>query len=252
MKKVVLLTRNFPDHFELISTLIETNLLSGIVMITENLPVKTGKLFDEYYILRKQSRTKFFGNRYDNITNIKTLTISKSDEINSDNVKDFIKDINPDLTLIYDIPNIENHLLESIPGEKWKIHEGYVQKYKGLNGNIHACIDNHGELITHSIIEYNNVSDNGRIIHQSDTKFRNEDTITDRSYRSFRKLIYDIVPIMEKFNNDTIKYFENNDSIVYANNDFTEEILETLLKKEFLALNFDNKNIEENKFLNQI
>ena len=251
MKKVLLITRNWPEHFELISSLMDTDSLSGIIMITEKLPRQTGEVFENFYKHKKESRTKFFGNRYDNITNINTLTLNSFNEINSDSTYEFIKEVNPDLTIIFDVINISNTTLSKIPGVKWKIHEGYVQKYKGVNGNFHACINHESELVTYSIIEYNEISDMGKIIHEAETKFRKEDTITDRNYRALRKLTFDLVPIMEKFNNNSIKYFDNTPSKEYSTEDLTENLIKEAFKGDCLAINFESQNTN-NKFIKQI
>ena len=203
--KICIVTKNFPEHFDIIVSLMETGYLSGIVLQTDTGSIPDGKWFDKFFDYKKQSEHKFFGNKYNNISRIKTITV-KETEINTEKTCKFINSLNPAVTIFYDIDIIGNEILSKINCEKWKIHEGYVQKFRGFYCNFHACLENKAQYVCFSLIKFDDVKDEGDIIHQTSGNFGKEDTVTDLSYRCLRKMGYDIPKIIEKLAAGSIIY----------------------------------------------
>lgn len=241
MKKIVLMTGNRPKHFELITTVNETGMLQGIVMDCNTDKKYNGKYYDLYFESEKNSEHKFFGNKYNNISRINTLSIKNNVLFNE--IYSFIDSINPDLIILYDFYELEDDYLPS-KYAVWKIHEGYINRFKGYFCNFHACIENMPEYICHTLTEYSQ-NDSGRIIHQTDTKFRPEDNITDKNCRSLRKMIYDLENILNLYNNDKIIFYEQEEteSRFYDKNDFREEDIENIIKNNRLL----SEKVSDNK-----
>ncbi len=250
MYKIAAVTKNFPRHFDFIVSLMETGSLCGVAMILEdnNIFVKGNDILNNFY---QKSEHKFFGNKFNNISRIKTHTF-KDDEINSKKFTDYINSLSPDLTIIYDIDNLNDNTLSEIKNNIWKYHFGYYQKYTGINCNIIAAMENKAQTICTSLIEYNNNHYKGRLIHQTQSNFRPEDTVTDAEYRSLRKMMYDMEKIIDLYNNDKITYYDiNQNSAKTVGENINQDKLKSIIENNnFLAKNLcDDENIE---FIKQI
>lgn len=242
MSKIAVITKNFPRHFDFIVSLMETGYLKCAAMVIDE--DNTSSIIDklnQYYI---NSEHKFFGNKFNNISRIKTLTFNENN-INSEKLPDFINSTGADLTIIYDVNNINNNTLSLIKSDIWKLTFGYTQYYKEYYCNIHAALNNKAQSICSSLIEFKDNSYNGRIIHQTPANYRQEDTITDAEYRSLRKMIFDMEKIIELYNNNAVKYYENSGGRFYNYDDLKENDIEKLIQeKDFLVKNTcDNESI---------
>ena len=248
MSKIAVITKNFPRHFDFIVSLMETGHLACAAMIIDedNVCSSIDKL-NQYYI---NSEHKFFGNKFNNISRIKTVTFNKNN-INSNKLVDFINSTGIDLTIIYDVDNINDNTLSLIKNDIWKLTFGYTQYFKGYYCNIHAALNNKSQSICSSLIEFKDNSYTGRIIHQTPANYRQEDTITDAEYRSLRKMIFDMEKIIEIYNNNAIKYYDNSDGKYFNSDDLNENDIDKLIQeKEFLVKNTcDNESIN---FIKQI
>ncbi len=248
MSKIAVITKNFPRHFDFIVSLMETGHLACAAMVIDedNVCSNIDKL-NQYYI---NSEHKFFGNKFNNISRIKTVTFNKNN-INSDKLVDFINSTGIDLTIIYDVDNINDNTLSLIKNDIWKLTFGYTQYFKGYYCNIHAALNNKSQSICSSLIEFKDNSYTGRIIHQTPANYRQEDTITDAEYRSLRKMMFDMEKIIEIYNNNAIKYYDNSDGKYFNSDDLNENDIDKLIQeKEFLVKNTcDNESIN---FIKQI
>lgn len=248
MSKIAVITKNFPRHFDFIVSLMETGHLACAAMVIDedNVCSDIDKL-NQYYI---NSEHKFFGNKFNNISRIKTVTFNKNN-INSDKLVDFINSTGIDLTIIYDVDNINDNTLSLIKNDIWKLTFGYTQYFKGYYCNIHAALNNKSQSICSSLIEFKDNSYTGRIIHQTPANYRQEDTITDAEYRSLRKMMFDMEKIIEIYNNNAIKYYDNSDGKYFNIDDLNENDIDKLIQeKEFLVKNTcDNESIN---FIKQI
>lgn len=248
MSKIAVITKNFPRHFDFIVSLMETGHLACAAMVIDedNVCSNIDKL-NQYYI---NSEHKFFGNKFNNISRIKTVTFNKNN-INTDKLVDFINSTGIDLTIIYDVDNINDNTLSLIKNDIWKLTFGYTQYFKGYYCNIHAALNNKSQSICSSLIEFKDNSYTGRIIHQTPANYRQEDTITDAEYRSLRKMMFDMEKIIEIYNNNAIKYYDNSDGKYFNSDDLNENDIDKLIQeKEFLVKNTcDNESIN---FIKQI
>lgn len=250
MYKITAITKNYPRHFDFIVSLMETGSLSGVVMVLndDNEFVKNNDILNKFY---QNSEHKFFGNKYNNISRIKTITL-KHEEINSAKLTTFVNNMETNLTVIFDVDNISDGTLLGINNDIWKLHLGYCQKYAGFNCNIHAAIENKAQSICTSLIEFKNNQYMGRIIHQTPALFRQEDTVTDAEFRSLRKMFYDMEKIIQLYNNNNIAYYNSKSN---ANNYNESDINNIDINKIIEKSNFLAKNLcdnEEFNFIKQI
>lgn len=245
MSNIAVITKNFPRHFDFIVSLMETgHLVCAAMIIDEDNVCSNIDKLNQYYI---NSEHKFFGNKFNNISRIKTATFN-GNNINSEKLSDFINSNSADLTIIYDVNNINDSTLFLIKNDIWKLAFGYTQYYKGYYCNIHAALNNKSQSICSSLIEFKDNSYNGRIIHQTPANFRQEDTITDAEYRSLRKMMFDMEKVIELYSNNAIKYYENSCGKYYNSNDLKESDIEKLIQEK----NFLVKNTCDNECINFI
>lgn len=249
MSKIAVITKNFPRHFDFIVSIMETGHLvcAAMVIDEDNIVCDSIDKLNNYYIT---SEHKFFGNKFNNISRIKTLTFNEN-SINTNKLPEFINSTGADLTIIYDVDNLTDNTLSLIKNNIWKLTFGYTQKYKGYYCNIHAALNNDAQSICSTLLEFKDNSYNGRIIHQTPANYRQEDTITDAEYRSLRKMMFDMEKIIELYNNNEIKYYDNPTGKFYSKNDLKEDDITKLIhEKDFLVKNTCNN--ESINFIKQI
>ncbi len=249
MYKIAAITKNFPRHFDFIVSLMETGCLCGVAMVLDenNTFIKENEKLNDYY---QKSEHKFFGNKFNNISRIKTHTF-KEDEVNSEKFIDFVNSLSPDLTIIFDIDNLNDNTLESINNNIWKYHFGYFQNYAGINCNIYAATLNKAQTICTTLIEYKNNKYDGRIIHQTNANFRQEDTVTDAEFRSLRKMMLDMEKIINLYNNNNITYYNNTNPMIIDYHVIDKSKLQNIIENSsFLVKNLCDD--EEINFIKQI
>lgn len=232
-RRVCIVTRNYPSHIDLAIGLMENDLLAGIVLVDDKQAsaiYENASLGVRFYLdERIKSEKKFFGDKYDNISMIKALSIDKS-EINSQAVIDFISSLDACLTIFYDVDNIQNCLLQSIKMKKWKICEGYIQKFRGVYGNLFPFIIHRGEYATFSVICYDEAVDWGDIVYQVAPVVQDDDSITDVSFRAYRTLSFNLYKLCNKFFDDELSFLPQIESEgrVYSINDIRDEDIDFL------------------------
>lgn len=203
--KIILVTRNRPEHFALIDALQETLCLKGAILQTDDAPTSSNPEMIRYNDDLSASISKFFGRKFSHSSNIPTLAVEGKD-INSHKTISFINDLGADLLINFDTTRFTKESLEQIKCEKWGIHKGYIAEFKGYNCHFWAnyLLKPSNTCCTlHRLIDDMN---NGDIIHQTGIKLRAEDSVQDSSNRALRTFINDITDIVAIAKNGKLKY----------------------------------------------
>lgn len=228
-KKVLLLTGNKPQHFALIDVLMETEVLcAAVLQMDEKDKFPDTPFFNLYKTDSFNAVHRFFGVKYSHTSNLPTKPIHYN-KLNCHETVDFINNQSPDLLINFDTEILTNETLKNIKCEKWKIHPGTIEKYKGYNCNFWAFYDRKPEYVRHSVHVLEDDAGNGDIVHLTNTPFRPEDTVQDMDKRSLRRLINDMPELMANYNGGKLKYAPQKETgRFYAENDMTEKSIQTL------------------------
>lgn len=225
-KKVLLITGNKPEHFALIDVLMETGVLcAAVLQIDEKDRLPDTPLFSQYKNDNINAIHKFFGVKYSHTSNLPTKPVHY-DKINCPETIDFVNCQSPDLLINFDTEILTNTTLKDIKCEKWKIHPGAIEKYKGYNCNFWAFYDRKPEFVCHTIHALSDELGSGNIIHQTKPVFRPEDTVQDMDKRSMRRLVNDMPKLIENYNDNKLLYSPQKETgRFYGENDITENHL---------------------------
>lgn len=205
-KKILVVTGNRPEHFALIDALMETDSLCGAVLqIDTKHNTETTPFLEKYIEDKFNAVHRFFGMKYSHTSNLKTKPVHH-DKINCPETIDFINSLAPDLLINFDTENFNNENIKKIQCEKWKIHEGFIEEFKGYDCNFWAVYNERPECVRHTIHILEDDKGSGDIIHISATDFRDEDTVQDMFMRSLRKMVNEIPKIIKKYNENKTEY----------------------------------------------
>lgn len=230
-KKVLLITGNKPEHFALIDVLMETEALCAAVLQTdEKDKFPDTPFFNLYKTDSFKAVHRFFGEKYSHTSNLPTKP-THYNKLNCLETIDFINDQSPDLLINFDTEILTTETLENIKCEKWKIHPGTIEKYKGYNCNFWAFYERKPQFVRHTIYSLTDESGSGDIVHQTTPTFRPEDTVQDMDKRSLRRLINDMPELMANYNDSKPAYTQQKETGRFcAEKDMTEKSLQTLYK----------------------
>ncbi len=251
--RILIVTRNQPQHFALIDAIQDTNTLcGGVIQMDENNYMKAPHL-SRMIDADKASIKKYFGIKYSHMSNVKTVAIN-ADDMNSDNTINFINDLSPDIVLFFDSERMTNENLNKINAKKWQMFLGNIEINKGFFSNAITNIQNKPEQTCITLHEMTDNSDSGNIIHQTRASLREIDTTNDLEARSFRIMLNDIPEIVSHTINNTLKTkVQNNQGVYNDENSFTADMLSTLFDKynnNIYKCRLDNNNINEQNLSN--
>lgn len=204
-KKILIVTGNKPEHFALIDALMETGSLCGAVLQTDSEEKDLNGNLKKYYEGVLQSVHKFFGVKYSHTSNLKTKPVSRN-KINDGETIDFINSLAADLLINFGTENFTSDNLKKIKCEKWKIHSGDPEYFRGYDCNFWAAYLLKPEHIRHTIYVMEDDPWHGDIVHKSSTAFRGDDTVQDMDMRSFRRLVNDMPSLVKKYQENRVEY----------------------------------------------
>ena len=200
--KVVILTTRLPEDIWLINKVADVCDIEGIVL-------PSGKRYREYglvHVLKKRIRKTgllaladqalliiyrlIFENRRDKkaekeIFNDKpTEYIEKKDidileveNINTDEVRDFIRLKAPQLVVVSGAPLLKKLIIEAVEGRIINLHPGYAPEYRGRYGAYWPVYYKEPELVGATVHFVDTGIDTGKILLQQPTDFNPDDTV---------------------------------------------------------------------------
>lgn len=231
--KIVFLTGSHPRHSFMANILFENHLLSGLIIEEreEHIPVPPGNieknlknLFILHFKKRAESEKKFFGNA--SFPKVKTLKIS-ANELNSQKVIDFIKEINPDLIISYGIHILSSKVISACKGEAWNIHGGLSPWYRGNITHFWPNYFLEPQMTGMTIHDLTQELDAGKVIHQNNAQLVEGDGIHDISCRAVLGIAKELPIVIRKFETDGFlkKYTHKTSGKIWLSQDWRIEHL---------------------------
>ena len=198
--------------------------------LDKKLKVKNRKIIEEHLKKRINSEKDFFSFYTNNFKDNSNNLICKSGFISTNKCFDQIKEMKPDLILVFGASILKGKIIKKFKGKIINIHLGLSPYYRGAGTNYFPIINEEPEFIGASFMFLDEGIDTGEIFHQIQAKIYTGDTF----HQLCNRLILDCFEISKKLilNFNKIKRKRQIKSIqkhhFYKKNDFTSASLKKL------------------------
>jgi len=230
--RIVILTTKLPEDIWLINKLADVCNIEGIV-----LPFgKRWKEFGVVNVLKKRMRSfGFFGvanqallilyrillerrkdkkslvkiftqKPYDYVEK-KNLSILEVDDINSEQVTNFIRSKNPDVVVVSGTPLLKESVIQSVRGRMINLHPGFPPQYRGRYGSFWPIYNKEPEFVGTTIHFIDKGIDTGAILIQQQVAFDKSDTLKTITYKQHETGVSLLVKCLTDFNNIAAQAF---------------------------------------------
>ncbi len=160
MQRLVLLSSDTNHHrsfmhklriagLEFVHTLFETTSVQA--------PFATGPLFEE-------DQDRFERERWDGLLSLDGLETSEVENINSERALARIKDLKPDLGVVFGTRRLKPELIELFPDGLINVHRGIAREYRGLDSELWAAYHSDWDNIGVTLHKVDNDLDTGAIV----------------------------------------------------------------------------------------
>lgn len=205
---IVIISGSHPRHIFVIKRMLETGLISGIILMqrenmVEKPPVNIGnhtyQLFERHFKLRAEMEDKYFGDKEisDLKIDIPMLRIQR-EELNSYKVENFIRSISGSCIFSYGPDLIRNNILNTVDNLAFNLHGGLSPWYKGaatMFWPFYFLEPNYVGTTLHYITPK---IDAGNIVHHSVPKLEYGDCMHEVACKAVVKAANDIKIIFER------------------------------------------------------
>jgi methionyl-tRNA formyltransferase len=188
--KIVLFSGSHPRHLFLHKMILENFDVVGVIVYErenflpsppENASESDQTLFRQHFKERDLAEEKYFKKRnYSEVFNsTRHLVVKSNQELNSEKVGEFIKELDPDMAVIFGTTIIKDPIFSLLPVDKINIHLGLSPWYRGsatLFWPFYNMEPNHAGVTIHQITAK---ADAGDIIHQCVPELDKHDGIHD-------------------------------------------------------------------------
>ncbi len=222
--RIVILTTRLPEDIWLINNLADVCNIEGIV-----LPYgKRWKDFGAFNVLKKRIRrfgffsvanqallilyrlllerwednnslSKIFNQKPHDYIEKKDIDILEVDEINSEEVKNFIRSKKPEVVVVSGTPLLKKPIIQSSEGRIINLHPGFAPQYRGRYGGFWPIYNKEPELIGTTIHFIDKGIDTGDILIQQKVAFDRSDTLKIITYKQHRVGVHLMVRCLTDF-----------------------------------------------------
>ena len=245
-----------PRHKYIAERLAESGDLSGLVVEQReahipNPPDRLGEhlteLYNHHFDLRAQAEKEFFSEC--EFPDVPQLEIGQS-ELNSDRVRSFINEKDPDVTLTYGVHILSDETLATIPGEAWNVHGGLSPEYRGVITHFWPSYMLEPQMTGVTLHELTNDVDAGPIVHQTGAELRYGDGIHQLACRTVEKFGEELTKVIELASENELEdtVVQENTGKLWVSNDWRAEHLSVIydlfdndIVDRYLAGDFDQQ-----------
>jgi len=209
--RIVILTTKLPEDIWLINKVADVCKIEGVVL-------PSGKRYREYgisYILKKRLRRiglfalanqalliiyrfiverrrdkraakEIFSGKPTDYIERKDLDILEVEDINSEEVKNFIMSKSPQLVVVSGAPLLKKHILQAAEGRIINLHPGLAPQYRGRYGSFWPIYNKEPELVGVTVHFIDRGIDTGAILLQQQVNYEPYDTLKIITYKQHR------------------------------------------------------------------
>jgi methionyl-tRNA formyltransferase len=209
--RIVILTSKLPEDIWLVNKITEVSQIEGVVL-------PTGKRYREYgmaYILKKRIRQlsiltlanqallilyrkvvesrrdkravkEIFASKPTDHIEKNDIDIIEVEDINSDEVRDFILSKSPQLVVVSGAPLLKKRIIKAAEGRIINLHPGLAPQYRGRYGSFWPIYNEEPELVGVTVHFVDEGIDTGAILLQEQVDYDPHDTMKIITYKQHR------------------------------------------------------------------
>jgi methionyl-tRNA formyltransferase len=129
------------------------------------------------------------------------------DDVNSDEVRDFIKSKNPRLVVVSAAPILKKKIIDAAEGRIINLHPGFAPQYRGRYGSFWPIYYQEPELVGVTIHYVDKGIDTGAILIQQQVDYGPDDTLKIVTYRQHVLGVDLLVKVLSDFNTYAAKAY---------------------------------------------
>lgn len=240
MKRVVILTGSELRHqyfynsmindtrFEVIAVFSEGDELS---LMNRTLNKEHSALEIEHAKLRAETEEAYFKDFVMSCPDSALVSSIKKGEINSDEVFNSLKLINPDLLICYGSSIVDARVVRYFKNKFLNVHLGLSPYYRGSGTNVWPIINNELDMIGATFMFIDEGIDTGKIIHQIRADINIDDNVHTIGNRLIIQMTRVYAEIIDKFDLLTEQPQPKSDGRLYLRKHFDAASCELLYRK---------------------
>lgn len=243
---VTLLIGDHPRHRYLAKQLDEHGFLGGVVTEKrkshipeppEHLDEQLTELYSKHFELRADAEAKFFGDS--NLPDVPTLSVSR-EELNSEPVRDFLREQDTGITLSYGVHILSDETLDAISGRAWNVHGGLSPEYRGVITHFWPSYMLEPQMTAVTLHELTADVDAGPIVHQTGADLVRGDGIHELASRTVKKFADELPSVIRKAADGELKgpTQQTSSGKLWVSSDWRPEHLRVIYEK------FDNEIVD--------
>lgn len=263
--KVVILTTKLPDDIWLINKVADVCQIEGIVF-------PSGKRYREYSLVHvfkkrirkigllalanqallifyriifedrrnKRAEKEIFCDKPRDYIEKKDIDILEVDDINSEDVSNFIRSKAPQLVVVSGAPLLKKLIIEAVEGKIINLHPGYAPEYRGRYGAYWPVYNKEPELVGVTIHFVDTGIDTGKILLQQKIAFKPDDTLKMVVYKQHATGVALLLKCLSEF--DKIAPLAYHKSNVPDKNYYAMGLTHYLKARRWLKNNYAKKS----------
>lgn len=202
--KILALVGDHPRHKYITQKIADAEDLCGLVVEKreehipeppERLESELSQLYEQHFEGRAAAEADFFGDV--EFPDVPRLTVSR-DELNSQEVRTFIQDRRPDITITYGVHILSNETLSVISGRAWNVHGGLSPEYRGVITHFWPSYMLEPQMTGVTLHELTSEVDAGPIVHQTDASLSRGDGIHELACRTVKQFGDELTAVLRK------------------------------------------------------
>lgn len=234
--RVVILTTKLPEDIWLINRIAEVCEIEGIIF-------PSGTRYREYgliHVLKKRMRKlglfkianqallvlyrflfesrkdkraekELFSGQPSSYVKEEGIDTLEVDNVNSDEVRDFIKSKNPQLVVVSAAPILKKKIIDAVEGRIINLHPGFAPEYRGRYGSFWPIYYKEPELVGVTIHYVDEGVDTGAILLQQQVDYEPYDTLKIITYRQHKLGVDLLVKVLSDFDTYAVKAYHKTD-----------------------------------------
>ncbi|MFB6198934.1 MAG: formyl transferase [Halobacteriaceae archaeon] len=200
---VVFLLGNHPRHRYIARQLDEAGYLDGMVVEQrethipeppEDLDDHLSKLYRHHFERRAAAEEEFFGDP--TFPDVPSFSTSPED-LNSEGVREFIRDHDPNITLSYGVHILSEETLAAIPGKAWNVHGGLSPQYRGVITHFWPSYMLEPQMTGVTLHELTTDVDAGPIVHQTGANLVRGDGVHQLASRTVKRFAEELPQVLD-------------------------------------------------------
>lgn len=208
--RVLLVIGDHPRHRYIADQLDTSGFLAGTVVEEREAHVpeppchlddSLAALYSKHFELRAEAEEEFFGDPC--LPDTPSLSVTR-DELNSEAVRTFIRDTDPDITITYGVHILSDETLDAIPGKAWNVHGGLSPEYRGVITHFWPSYMLEPQMTAVTLHELTADVDAGPIVHQTGADLVRGDGVHQLASRTVRKFAHELPKVVELAENRSL------------------------------------------------